>query len=180
MVIHFIGLGGAGKTTTAKLLALKMNIPYFDLDEYFIENKGSIAQFIDQHGYDDYAKRNLELYFQIKNLISDNAKAIIVCSSGFMSYPENIVHEYLELKQYIENDQFTFLLMPSFDVEECVEIIVKRQMARTYLNAIAEKEEIKARKRFELYKKLKCKQIITGTLPVNVVDEIQVKLLKLI
>ena len=75
-----------------------MNIPYFDLDEYFIENKGSIAQFIDQHGYDDYAKRNLELYFQIKNLISSKAKTIIVCSSGFMSYPENIVHEYLELK----------------------------------------------------------------------------------
>lgn len=60
LIIHFIALSGARKTTTGKLLAKNLNILYFDMDEYFIEN-----------------------------------------------------------------DPFTFLLIPSLDLDECVEIIKK-------------------------------------------------------
>ena len=126
LIIHFIGLGGSGKTTTAKSLAIKMNVLHFDLDEYFIENIGDIAQFINKNGYDAYAVRNVALYIQLKQSLDSDNRAIIVWSSGFMSDPENIQLNYLQRKQEIENDPFTFLLIPSLDLDECVEIIKKR------------------------------------------------------
>lgn len=35
MRIHIFGASGSGVTTTGKALALKLNIPYFDSDDYF-------------------------------------------------------------------------------------------------------------------------------------------------
>ncbi|MDQ9022020.1 shikimate kinase [Acinetobacter sichuanensis] len=147
LIIHFVGLGGSGKTTTAKSLAIKMNVPHFDLDEYFIENIGDITQFINKNGYDAYAKRNIELYIQ---------------------------PNYLQLKQEIENDPFTFLLIPSLDLDESIEVIVKRQLSRSYLNTSAEKEEIKVRKRFEIYHNLNCCKVLTNQLVDEVVENISV------
>ena len=174
LIIHFIGLGGSGKTTTAKSLAIKMNVPCLDLDEYFIENIGDIAQFINKNGYDAYAVRNVALYIQLKQSLDSDNRAIIVCSSGFMIYPENIQLNYLQLKQEIENDPFTFLLIPSLDLDECVEIIKKRQLLRSYLNTSAEKEEMKVRKRFEIYHNLNCCKVLTNQLVDEVVEKISV------
>ncbi|WP_173912304.1 shikimate kinase [Acinetobacter sp. Marseille-Q1618] len=173
MRIHLIGLGGAGKTTTGKLLAKKLNIPCFDLDEYFIENVGDISQFINERGYEAYAKRNVELYVQLKQSLDKGERAILVCSSGFMTYAENVVPEYLQLKQDIENDPVTFLLMPSLDLEECIKIIVERQLKRTYLNTTAEKEEIKVRTRFDIYNNLSCYKVLTNRPVENFIDEIR-------
>lgn len=55
MVIHFIGPGGAGKTTVAKLLSSYLEIQNYDLDEYFMQKEGNISQFIDKYGYRAYA-----------------------------------------------------------------------------------------------------------------------------
>lgn len=174
LIIHFIGLGGSGKTTTAKSLAIKMNVPCLDLDEYFIENIGDIAQFINKNGYDAYAKRNIELYIQLKQSFNQDERTIIVCSSGFMTYPEHIDSSYLELKQEIENDPLTFLLMPSLDLDKCIEVIVKRQLSKSYLDTNAEKEEMKVRKRFEIYNNLNCCKVLTNQLVDEVVEKISV------
>ena len=162
MIIHLIGLGGAGKTTTGKLLSKIMNIPYFDLDEYFIERVGDIAKFINSNGYNTYAKRNVELYIQLKQSLIEGSQSIFIFSSGFMTYSENTTVEYSELKQNIEHDSFTFLLMPSLDINECIEIIVKRQLNRSYLQTTVEKEEGKVRKRFEIYKNFGCHNVLTN------------------
>lgn len=174
MIIHFIGLGGSGKTTTAKSLALKMNVSCFDLDECFIENIGDISQYINEYGYEAYAKRNIELYVQLKQSITKDKLVIVICSSGFMTYPENISPSYLQLKQEIENNPFTFLLMPSLNLDECVEIIIKRQLSRSYLNTNVEKEELKVRKRFEIYHNLNCCKVLTNQLVDEVVEKISV------
>ena len=173
MRIHLIGLGGAGKTTTGKLLAKKLNISCFDLDEYFLEQFGDISAFIDENGYAKYASENVSLYQQIMQNIHSLESCIIVCSSGFMTYAENVVPEYLQLKQDIENDPFTFLLVPSMDLEECIKIIVRRQLKRTYLNTTAEKEEIKVRTRFDIYNNLSCYKVLTNRPVENFIDEIR-------
>jgi len=172
LMIHLIGLGGAGKTTAGKLLSIKMNIPCIDLDECFIENAGDIAEYIDSYGYAAYAKRNIELYLHLKQGMDENTQTIVVCSSGFMTYPENIISTYLQLKQDIEVNPFTFLLVPSLNLDECIEIIVERQLARPYLNSDAEKEELKIRKRFEIYHKLNCYQVLTNQPLDTVVGQI--------
>lgn len=162
MIIHFIGLGGSGKTTVAKLLSKKLDIQCFDLDEYFIDNRGDISFFINQYGYDVYAKCNVELYMQLKQSIEQNKLAILVCSSGFMTYRNDIASEYLKIIQEIENDDYTFLLMPAFDLNECCKIIIKRQLSRSYLNTTAEKEELKFNKRFAIYNNMNCRKILTN------------------
>ena len=137
-----------------------MVIPSFDLDEYFVEKLGNISQFINKYGYDAYAKRNVELYIQLKKIIGDK-QVILVCSSGFMAYCSGITPEYLQLIRDIENDIYTFLLMPAFDLNECSKIIIKRQLSRLYLNTTAKKEEMKLKKRFDLYNNLNCRKVLT-------------------
>ncbi len=51
MIIHFIGLGGVGKTTTAKLLAQQLKLDCYALDEYSMQVEGDISQFIQKYGY---------------------------------------------------------------------------------------------------------------------------------
>ena len=43
------------------------------LDEYFIERVGDIAKFINSNGYNTYAKRNVELYIQLKQSLIEGS-----------------------------------------------------------------------------------------------------------
>ena len=66
MLNYFIGSGGAGKTTTAKLLSAEFGFDYYDLDEYFMHREEDITQYIIQHGYKEYAARNIQLFMQLQ------------------------------------------------------------------------------------------------------------------
>lgn len=173
MLIHFIGPGGAGKTTTAKMLSKQIYIDYMDLDEVFMEVEGDISEYIDRNGYINYAKRNLEIYLSLKRSINHNKLMIIICSSGFMTYPEDIYENYNCIKKHVENDSLTFLLLPSFDFETCVNLIVERQLQRSYLITNKEKEEFKIRKRLIQYLNLSCTRILTNEDTKIVVTKIQ-------
>ncbi|OTG73287.1 hypothetical protein B9T26_09380 [Acinetobacter sp. ANC 4169] len=173
MLIHFIGPGGAGKTTTAKMLSKQLYIDYRDLDEVFMKVEGDISEYIDRNGYINYAKRNLEIYLSLKRSINHNRLMIMICSSGFMTYPEDISENYYRIKKQIENDSFTFLLLPSFDFETCVNLIVERQLQRSYLITNQEKEEFKIRKRLIQYLNLSCTRILTNEDTKIVVTKIQ-------
>lgn len=98
--------------------------------------------------------------------------SIVVCSSGFMTYPIDILNYYKYIQQYIELDPFTFLLLPSLDLEICVKEIICRQVQRNYLNTSIQKEEEKIRKRFALYANLQCKKILTDRHIIYIVDEL--------
>ncbi len=53
--IFLIGFMGAGKTYSGKLLAEKMNVPFFDLDEYIQEKEGaSIPEIFEEKGADHF------------------------------------------------------------------------------------------------------------------------------
>src|ERR1043165_1456971 len=62
MVITLIGPGGAGKTTTAFLLAERLRIRTVDLDRRFAGDAGDISEYINRFGYDAYARHNVETY----------------------------------------------------------------------------------------------------------------------
>ena len=172
MLIHLIGPGGAGKTTTARLLKKEFGFQYHDLDEIFMIQEGNISHFINVYGYRQYAIRNLEIYTQLSQSLSLSDMRIIVCSSGFMCYPDDISKDYLRIKKQIENHDFTFLLLPSLYLETCVNEIINRRVQRSYLNLSKEKETQKIRKRFSVYTDLKCKIIFTHQDEDNVALEI--------
>lgn len=113
--------------------------------------EGNISHFINVYGYRQYAIRNLEIYIQISQSLSLSDMRIIVCSSGFMCYPDDISKDYLRIKKQIENHDFTFLLLPSLYLETCVNEIINRRVQRSYLNLSKEKETQKIRKRLSVY-----------------------------
>lgn len=168
MLIYLIGPGGAGKTTLAKQFSKDFGAIYYDLDEHFMLNLGNISQFINTYGYKEYAIQNIELYQNLVKNIDHNLINIVVCSSGFMTYPNELTTNYHQIKTHIEDHYLTFLVLPSFELEICVKEIVNRQLQRKYLNGSATSEEHKIRNRFPLYINLKCQKILTNEAPSKI------------
>ncbi|MBM7142423.1 hypothetical protein GP481_18305 [Acinetobacter sp. 105-3] len=156
----------------AKQFAIDFGAIYYDLDEHFILKIGNISQFIAKYGYKEYAIKNIELYKNLITTINPDLVNIIVCSSGFMTYPNELMESYPEIKTQIEKSSLTFLLLPSFELEICVKEIVKRQLQREYLNCSLCSEERKIRNRFPLYINLKCQRILTNEEPQKIACEL--------
>ncbi|NUA31227.1 hypothetical protein FCJ59_31575 [Cupriavidus basilensis] len=123
-VLHLVGPGGAGKTSVGSVLAQRLGWQFIDLDERFMSFEGNIGAFIATLGYGAYAKQNIAVYRRIRCWLA--APTVLALSSGFLTYPEDIDHEYQALRCSIESDALTSLLLPAFELEPCVEIIVQR------------------------------------------------------
>jgi shikimate kinase len=171
LIAHLIGPGGAGKTTVGAILANRLNWRFVDMDQCFLASIGDISEFIDRHGYLQYAARNVQLYTRIR----DDALAPTVCavSSGFMTYPEYVAPIYSSLRDSIEANALTALLMPTFELKTCTDLIVARQLARTYLNAIEASETTKIHNRFPLYMRLGCSRFQSDVPPEQVAERIE-------
>ena len=61
-MIRLIGPGGAGKSTIGALLAERLDVPFVDLDRHLVGRVGDISEYIGRHGYDAYARENVEAY----------------------------------------------------------------------------------------------------------------------
>ncbi|NUF37597.1 hypothetical protein, partial [Acinetobacter lactucae] len=139
---------------------------------------GNISQFINTYGYKEYAIQNIELYQNLVKNIDNNLINIVVCSSGFMTYPNELTTNYHQIKKHIEDHHLTFLLLPSFELEICVKEIVNRQLQRKYLNDSAKSEERKIRNRFPLYINLKCQKILTNQSPSKIAFKLYKQIFK--
>ncbi len=60
--IRLVGPGGAGKSTIGALLAERLEIAFLDLDRRLAGRIGDLSEDIDRHGYDLYARENVETY----------------------------------------------------------------------------------------------------------------------
>ena len=89
-------------------------------------------------------------------IATKNEPMVVSLSSGFMTYPSEMQLNYKKIVSDIENHPLTILLLPSFEIAECVDIIVSRQLNRPYLLTDKVTEEIKAWNRFPLLMSLKC------------------------
>ena len=170
-VVLIIGPGGAGKSTAGALLAHRLGWLSVDLDNYFSINSGNISRFIGQHGYKRYAQQNVENYFAISAALIE--PSVLVLSSGFMTYPDNIDSRYSAIRAEIEAHPLTALLLPSFDLEKCVAIIVERQLQRTYLSGNKNSEEKRIRSRFPRFMSLRCNRFLSGAEPTQVALELE-------
>lgn len=104
-MIHIVGPGGAGKTTTGDLLAERLGVAFVDLDERFLATITDIGAYIEEHGY---AARNVELYSQLAALLSGDE--VVALSFGFMTQTLTIVPLALALASVLESAAGAILL----------------------------------------------------------------------
>ena len=168
-MIRLVGPGGAGKTTAGALLAERLGVAFIDLDETFTAKVGDISTYLDVHGYDAYAARNVDLYLTVAAVA--RPQAVLALSSGFMTYRPNIHGEYAVCRRSIALSHSTFVLLPSLDLELCVAEIVRRQTNRAFARS-AEREEQVIRDRFRVYVDLPARRVETMRPVREVVDEL--------
>ena len=140
------------------------------MDEYFVAHAGDISAYLGSHTYSEYATRNFRNYREVMAAIS--SPTVFVLSSGFMVYPAEIDSDYSRTRDAVERAPLTFLLMPSFELEDCVATIVERQLLRPYLRSNRGSEERRIRERFGQYLALRCQRVSTGVAPERVVAEL--------
>jgi shikimate kinase len=168
-MIQLIGPGGAGKSTIGAVLAERLDVPFLDLDRHFADTVGDISEYIDRHGYDAYARENVEAYCSLFR--EETRPDVLALSSGFMTYSSDAHPEYADVRREIEECTQTFLLLPSLDRELCVAETVRRQVARPFARSL-QREEAVIRTRFEIYMALPMRKIETMRPGSAIVDEI--------
>jgi len=171
-MIRLVGPGGAGKSTTGALLAKRLGVPFVDLDQQFKATVGNISKFIDTHGYDAYAARNVSNYTNMLVGARDQS-GVLAFSSGFMTYREDIHQDYAGHRRDIATDPSTFVLLPSLEFESCVAEIVRRQIGRPFRRSV-EREEQVIRARFAVHRDIRAKKVETMRPVAEVVDELLV------
>ena len=67
----------------------------------------------------------------------------------------------------------TALLLPAFELEACVEIIVRRQLGRPYLPGNRVSEEARIRDRFPIFMALQCARFDSSNTPDQVASQIE-------
>ena len=134
--IRLVGPGGAGKSTIGALLAERLELAFIDLDRHLAGRIGDISEYIGRHGYDAYARENVETY---RSLFRPEISPAVVA---------------------IEQHPNTFVLLPSLDRDVCVAETVRRQIARPFGRPSAQEEAV-IRARFEIYMSVPVKKIET-------------------
>jgi shikimate kinase len=157
-IIQLVGPGGAGKTTTGAALADRLGIRFVDLDAKFAESNGDISAYLDTHGYDAYAERNVSLYAAL--IREADRPEVVALSSGFMTYGNDIHPDYIGWRQRITWSDSTFVLLPSLDLETCVTEIVRRQLLRPFARTLKREEQM-IHTRFPTYVSLSARKVET-------------------
>lgn len=168
MRVHLIGPGGAGKSTTGPPLARKLKLSFVDLDKMYLKTR-SIDADVDELGYEFYVRTNIELYL---DMLDRCPSGVIALSSGFMTYDSAIHPRIQQIHREILADGSTVLLLPSFNLEECVTETVKRQLGKSHNRTSAEHQVDLINKRFHIYKPMGNIKITTNKSTPAVVEDI--------
>jgi len=168
-VIHLIGPGGAGKSTTGPIVADLLRCPFYDLDRLLETRHGNIDDLIRLQGYEAYARLNVETY----RAIAPDGQAVLAVSSGFMTYPASTHPDLSAIHQSIATQSSTFVLLPSLDLDECVSETIRRQRIRPLApHRTDSREEAVIRERFPSYMALHARKVPTMRPPAEIAAEI--------
>ena len=136
--IALIGMMGSGKSSTAKVLAEKLNFELQELDEIFEKEENiSIANFFKKNGEENFRTKETQI---LKNALKKD-NTVISCGGGIIIKKENrnllfkddILTIYLKadkntILKRIKNDTTRPLLNTKNQLEAIEEILSKREI----------------------------------------------------
>lgn len=105
MRVYLVGFMGAGKTTIGRLLATRLRVPFYDLDELIAAAEGrSIRQIFDESGEQVFRSRERELLRATR--FTDHG--VIATGGGTFAFDDNIM--------FIKADGFSVYLDAEYRV----------------------------------------------------------------
>lgn len=168
MIIHLIGPGGAGKSTTAPVLAKHLGLKCIDLDAEYLKTS-QIDLDVEKKGYAYYVHKNIELYLHLTQNLNS---AVLATSSGFMTYDPRLHTNIEHIHERILVNPYTVLLLPAFELEACVETIVERQLTKSHESKSKKVQADQIRSRFPIYRGLGNIRVATNVPVEKVVKQI--------
>lgn len=139
----FIGPRSIGKSTVGKALAQKLNLEYFDFDEYVEEKLNGIDQYIEDNDVESYRVEEEKI---LKRFVSELPENFVVSVGG-----GTVASQFKEISQINANlltkSGKIIYLSPSENKEEATEILHKREQKRK-----GDKDYSETLKLFELRK----------------------------
>ena len=85
---------------------------------------------------------------------------VVALSSGFMTYRDDVHPSYPSLRERVASNPFTFMLLPTLDLETCVAETVRRQLTRVFARSPAREEHV-IRTRFPIYATFPARRVET-------------------
>lgn len=174
--IFIVGPGGAGKSTTGKLLSEKLNFQLIDVDTMFNSRIALIPHYVRDNGYKAYCEANSLLVDEL--LLEYTSKVVMPLPSGFLVHEDSpeLVIKHIKL---LQKSGISIMLLPSVSLEETVEIIVRRQLSRGFTDINEEKERTAITRRHPLYMTHGDIQVYSHEDPNQIVDVMLNELRKL-
>ena len=126
--IFLIGPGASGKTTYGKLLAEKLHLRVFDIDEELTKSVGPIKEYCNKHGYEKYHAANSNIFYKLL-LKNKKDRCIFVISPGMLVRGlEKLRNKNIDK---INKNGIAILLMPVKGFRESVNTLFKREKKRS-------------------------------------------------
>jgi shikimate kinase len=126
MKIFLIGFMGSGKTHWGRLLALKLELPFFDLDTVITETeKKTISEVFSEKGEEYFRYKEKEV---LEELVSDHDEFILSCGGGTPCFFNNI--------EFMKRNGKVLWLNTSIDILK--ERLLKERLARPLIRAIGD------------------------------------------
>ncbi len=160
--LFFIGLRACGKTTVGKAVADKLNVAFYDLDDFIVQRAGkSIKEIVYEAGWDKFRSLErdaLEYFFSL------SPPFILACGGGA------VLHKDTWSQRRSKDDVVIWL---DASIDEMVKRILndsKSGEQRPCLkDGLSLKDEIKKvrQERFSLYKELADIVIVTDSLDIK-------------
>ncbi len=86
--VILIGMRGSGKTSVAKILSAKLNLPIIETDQEIVKQEGmTIQQMVEKHGWDYFRQKETELLKGLKEL--KDKQYILSTGGGMILSQEN-------------------------------------------------------------------------------------------